>query len=838
MAEWLDAEGVSWRCESKFELRSDERWVECSTDLTVSQPRDVLLCEGPVLLAGEGSAGAAKDLALFPGLDFIGPDEYSSAVWNPRTIEQDTRIAPDPIKVTIPFMAVSFRGAVVGLMWSGLDRWDDAHDRISARFECPNSGEHYDHNHLSLFVPTVPEWVPENGAEASKPYRLVPRRSLRFRFQVVARANASVLDVQRDWLDRHGVPDVPPKPWAYGEFARLAIDAENELRYEPERFAWRHGSRIPKGRGQFNPQLCTVMWLDAMRTNDPERRTFLKKRVREAADAHRDRMELSLPFYVGMVEPALLGCRESAQGIMDRQLPNGGWGLRKKPGLAEWIGKDGTVVSGSCAYEVMRLMRYALVTGAPDVYAAARRGLAALEHDRIPRGGQTWEVPVQVADIIVAAFAAQAYLDAYRISGDARDLERAVYWAKAGVHFVYLWRHPAQPVMAGCSIPVYGNNWFARPVQWCGREMLEPLLDLAQLNDELPWRRIAECIAVAHMQQTLGPDLRMYPDTPNTPSAQLHWPYPYQGWRDFDQYAMQLIDNFWLHSPRRFPCWFMMISPTRVSPLRQGFVESLYRLMGVDPRPHTVVLRREEGRVHVTAVGRLSEVRMEAGSRLTFRTNHVPSDVGHALITGLSKPTRVLGDGQELPQASDLDGVKEGWVRYRRMLLLKLAGPRVAVEGVGLDQTLDAYEETRATADEIRWGPDDLKGWARGRLRGAACTVQATPDALRLEGDARSVSLLSPRLRLDATQFRRLSIRIRSVDGRAIVGRVYWSRRDAPRFAQERSTAISVPPGDGLRTAQVDLKASPEWRGTITSLRVDLPLSGGSVEVAELGLSR
>jgi len=826
-SKWVDAEGAAWRCESEFELRPGERWVECSTSLSVNQPRDILLCEGPLLLAGEGSTGAVKDMALFPGLDFIGRGERSSAVWNPRTVEQDTRVAPHPIKTTIPFMAVSFRDAVVGLMWNGLERWDDIHDCVSARFECPNSGEHYDHNRLSLFVPTVPEWVPENGAEAAKPYRLAPGGRLQFRFQLVARADASALDVQRDRLDRHDVPDVPPKPWDYDEFARRAIDAENEFRYEPEHLTWRHGNRV---RGQFNPQVCTVMWLDAMRTIDPKRRTFLRERVLKATDAHRDRMELSLPFHVGMMKPALLGCREMIQGIMDRQLANGGWGLRKKPGLGEWIGKDGTVVSGTCAYEVMRLMRYALVTGAPDVYAAARRGLIALERDPIPRGGQTWEVPVQVADVIVAAFAARAYLDAYRISGDAADLERAVYWAKAGVHFVYLWQHPSQPVMAGCSVPVYGNNWFARPVQWCGREMLEPLLDLAQLNDELPWRRIAECIAVAYMQQTLGPDLRMYPDTASTPSTQLHWPYPYEGWRDFDRYGMLLIDNFWLHSPRRFPCWFMMISPTRVSPLRQGFVESLYRLMGVDPRPHTVVFRGEGGCVHVTAAGRLSEVRMASGNRLTFRS----SDVGYALVTGLSRPARVLCDGQELPPVSDLDDVAAGWLRYRGMLVLKLAGSRVAIERVDLDRPLGAYEEIRATANEVRWGPDDLKAWARGRRRGAACNVKATPDVLRLEGDVRSVSLLGPRLRLDATQFRRLTTRVRSDDGRAIIGRVYWSRRDAPRFAQERSAAINVPAGDGARRAQVDLGANAEWRGTVTSLRVDLP----PVEIAELGLSR
>ncbi|MCL5269486.1 MAG: hypothetical protein M1457_02780, partial [bacterium] len=417
-ARWRDQDGGAWRCDSVFSLARGARWVDAATTLTVDRPRDLLLAEGAVLLAGEGTTGRAKDLALFPGLDFIGAVERSSAIWNPNNLEKDQRVAPDPLKITIPFMAVSVRGAAVGLMWNALDRWDGTHDSLSARFLSPDFEENHAHHWMSLFAPTVPEWVDENTREAARPYRLQPDRPLRFRYQVVAHAPASVLDVQRDWLDRHGPPAVPPKPWSYEQFIRLALDADNALRFEADRQTWFHGGPgMTPGEGQFNPQLATDMWIDSIRTTDTARRAAWRERVMKTARTHSDDLELNLPFHIGLLAPAIDGNRRFVGRIMEEQLPGGGWPLKKHAGLPEWIGQDGAVASGTCALAARRLMEYARVTGAPDAYAAARRGLAALERDPIPRGGQTWEVPVQVADVIVAGHAARPPLHAVPLAG-------------------------------------------------------------------------------------------------------------------------------------------------------------------------------------------------------------------------------------------------------------------------------------------------------------------------------------------------------------------------------------------------------------------------------------
>lgn len=699
-APWRDPDGAEWRLQSTLSLTTEARWVEVATTLTVDQPRDLLLCEGAVLLAGEGSTGAAKELAVFPGLDIIGPQEQSSAIWNPTQADKDRRTAPDPIKITIPIMAVSGGGATVGLMWNALDKWDGAHDRLSARFLSPDFEEHYAHHWLSLFAPTVPEWVDENTRQAARPYRLEAGKPLTFRYQIVAHAPASALDVQRDWFDRYGLPAIPTKPWTYEQFIRQAIDVDNAKRFEADRGGWFHmGSSFEPGTSQFNPQLATDMWIDSIRTTDTARRAFLRERVMTTARQHAEGAELTLPFHIGLLIPALEGDRRSVARMMSEQLPGGGWPLTKNPQLPEWIGKDGTVVSGTCAKPARRLMEYARITGAPDAYAAARRGLEALERDPIPRGGQTWEVPVQVADVIVSGDAALAYLDAWRISGDPADLARARYWAATAVNFIYVWQVPGKPVMNGCSIAVYGNAWFGRPVQWCGRDVIEPFLDLADAGDtSYPWRRLAECLSVALMQQTVGPDLKIYPDNSATPPSKPYCTYPYPGWQDFDRSGMMLIDNFLLRQRDPFPCWQLVLSVTRENPGYHGFVDNLLRLLGDDPRPQTVVVRGEGSatgiaeRIHVTTPGRLSDVRAllgQGGKRgVAFTVSYYPGQTAHAVVAGLGQPARVLRDGRPLPSVPDLDAVSEGWHRHRGMLLVKIpdAGKAVIiVEGATLE---------------------------------------------------------------------------------------------------------------------------------------------------------
>ena len=94
--------------------------------------------------------------------------------------------------------------------------------------------------------------------------------------------------------------------------------------------------------------------------------------------------------------------------------------------------------------------------------------------DTVPRGAQTWEVPLHTPDILASANMVKAYTFGYIISGDEKYLEQARYWAWTGVPFVYIYPPTSGKVGAYSTIAVLGaTNWRAplwlwRPVQCAG----------------------------------------------------------------------------------------------------------------------------------------------------------------------------------------------------------------------------------------------------------------------------------------------------------------------------------------------------------------------------------
>jgi hypothetical protein len=76
--------------------------------------------------------------------------------------------------------------------------------------------------------------------------------------------------------------------------------------------------------------------------------------------------------------------------------------------------------------------------------------------DTVPRGAQTWEVPLHTPDILASAYLLRAYTLGYEVTGDTNLLEQARYWAWTGVPFVYLTPPSDRPVGLYSTIPVLG----------------------------------------------------------------------------------------------------------------------------------------------------------------------------------------------------------------------------------------------------------------------------------------------------------------------------------------------------------------------------------------------
>jgi hypothetical protein len=132
----------------------------------------------------------------------------------------------------------------------------------------------------------------------------------------------------------------------------------------------------------------------------------------------------------------------------------------------------------------------------------------ALYAGTVPRGAQTWEVPLHTPDILASAHMVKAYTLGYIVSGQEKYLDQARYWAWTGVPFVYLYPPTAGRVGSYATIAVLGATnwkaplWLGRPVQWCGLVYGSALHLLSEYDPQGPWERIAKGITTAGLQMS------------------------------------------------------------------------------------------------------------------------------------------------------------------------------------------------------------------------------------------------------------------------------------------------------------------------------------------------
>jgi len=132
----------------------------------------------------------------------------------------------------------------------------------------------------------------------------------------------------------------------------------------------------------------------------------------------------------------------------------------------------------------------------------------ALYADTVPRGAQTWEVPLHTPDILASAHMVRAYALGYMISGRQEYLDQARYWAWTGVPFVYLQAPTSGRVGVYSTIAVLGATnwkdplWLGRPVQWCGLVYCSALHLLRECDPDGPWGKIARGITVTGLQMS------------------------------------------------------------------------------------------------------------------------------------------------------------------------------------------------------------------------------------------------------------------------------------------------------------------------------------------------
>ena len=175
--------------------------------------------------------------------------------------------------------------------------------------------------------------------------------------------------------------------------------------------------------------------------------------------------------------------------------------------------------SGLTAAPILQLLEAAVFAGDRNAADEGLRLLRILQKRfarGVPRGAQTWEIPLHTPDILASAYLVKAFALGYELTGEPELLDAARYWAWTGVPFVFLVNPTGanEPTAVGpfATTPVLGAtnwvapNWIGLPVQWCGLVYADGLMHLARLDPSGPWRRLAEGIATSGILQTYPMD--------------------------------------------------------------------------------------------------------------------------------------------------------------------------------------------------------------------------------------------------------------------------------------------------------------------------------------------
>ncbi len=486
--------------------------------------------------------------------------------------------------------------------------------------------------------------------------------------------------------------------------------------------------------------------------------------------------------------PRLAGLGQTALGLLDSMEPDGSWRFRTRVETSgvfkgmdySLLGRDRAVEVGTCARNLCEVLRWARLTGDADVFRAAAKPLAFIERFTVPRAAQVWECPVHSPDILAAADAVDAEVEAYRCSGNRHYLDEAVRWAWTGLPFVYVWNPPGKPILRYASIAIfggswYGGSWLGQPVQWNGLRYASALLKLADYDRSFPWRRIAEGITISalYQQDTEGPNAALWPDN----FSALDW-----------------SKCPWVFEP--------------------GLIaKNIYKILGRDIEPATTMLGTGDQRVCITTRARLSQADWKDGL-LSFEASFPEGEGGGVLVAGLDKPGRVLLNGSSLPQAP-----AEGWqyLGEQGLLAIRVPAPgphRLEIPGarhrIGslLPAVLSSIDFDFARGIE-GWTPvhqvEDL------RLEGGLLKGRATGS---------NAYLHRPRLRVHGGPQDTLTLKSQAAAGTAIA--LYWTTEDSPNWAEDKAIHLPFRPGPDLNEYVFEVGRHPLWAGkTITGIRLD-----------------
>ena len=505
-----DQGGAQWELSRRWLTSDSPKGMEVVTSLRVDRDREIVFFPLLFLFAGLETFGPEKTQAILPGLEYLANEPSSSEadVIGPAS----KRLVAERAKVTFPMMTLVAKERYLSVVWEQNAFWAPVFDSPDRQFD---SGGHL----LGLVMPGSDGVNRDQGSLL--PYggeRLKANEEIVLRTWLFGGYGETVVPSIQSYVAAWGLPDLPPRP---EEQSYFQLAAEGWLSSDI-----RDGALLRHAvwGDQFKPQPAIdapayMRWLSArvddqtMATSLDEAANSLLSQVAPSAYSTANIGHIRRPFgslVFGHVEDNLRHAARFVDGQLNRfvndEIRYTWTGEQKDLGATHFSES----ASGLTGQVVAQIMDFALFSGDRT---AIKKGLERVEalrlyQNQVPRGGQTWEVPLHTPDILASASMVKAYSLAYELTSDERHLEAARYWAWTGVPFVYLVAPTDNPIGLYNTIPVYGATqyqapvWIGLPVQWCGMVYAAAIRMLAEHDPQGPWLTIADGITLAGIQHT------------------------------------------------------------------------------------------------------------------------------------------------------------------------------------------------------------------------------------------------------------------------------------------------------------------------------------------------
>jgi len=505
----IDPDGAQWKWIQRFSPGA--QGIEIESSVVVDRDRDVLFLPMFTLLPGAGSFGTNKDQAVLPGLEYLENEESSSKA--DITVATYMRRVPDSLKVTFPCMALSARNRYVGLIWNRTPQFAALHDSPDRIF---HSGGHL----MGIIFPgSTPDLradgqlMPYSGVTLKAGQPLVLKATL-----IGGKGNTIVPALQK-YVAACGLPELPKSGYTPASYYNLIAHGWLDTKIR-EGNQFRHAVGETFGLHHAADAAMDMDWL-AQKVSDPALQSRLKGAAQDARQAvpvdslnfsgvGHIRFPVESLVYGGVLENAATAVSVGrgqlrafhADGTVQYDAPKTGNDLSKTHWSHEANGLAGASVAG--------VLEQGIFSGDVELIREGLRVLKAMDRFRntVPRGAQTWEVPLHTPDILASAHLVKAYTIGYELTGDPEYLEQARYWAWTGLPFIYLTQPCEGAVGIYSTIAVFGAtqwispDWMGLPVQWCGLVYGNAIRRFSLYDIQGPWKRLANGIAVAGLQHT------------------------------------------------------------------------------------------------------------------------------------------------------------------------------------------------------------------------------------------------------------------------------------------------------------------------------------------------